>query len=121
MNLNSVQFSINNRLFPLDPYNPKKNYDRPQVLNELAKSFNAIDMPLLSFGDGTGKNLDNYSNTFLISRELARNQYVYNLASADPSIRLGFSGTRNNVFRANTIVWNDRIAKIGPTGVMLIL
>ena len=122
LNLNSVQFFINNRLYPLQSYDPRRTRDRPQTLNELQKAFEAIDMPVKSFGDASGANLDSYSNSFLISRALVRSgDFVYNLREAEPSIRLGFSGTRTNITRVNTFVWSDRVISVGPDGMTLLL
>ena len=121
LSLNSVQFFINNKLFPLNAYNPSRVQDRPQSLNELSKAFSAMGTPLSSFGDGSGKNLDSYSNTFLVARELARGDFVYDLRSAEPSIRLGFSATRSQISRVNTFVWSDRVINIGPSGLSLII
>jgi len=116
LNLNSVQFFINNRLYPLQSYDPRRTRDRPQLFNELQKAFSAMGTPVESFGDGSGYNLDSYSNTFLITRELARGNFVYNLSQAEPSLRLGFSATRSNITRVNTFVWSDRIITIDSTG-----
>ena len=121
LNLNSVQFFINNRLYPLQSYDPRRHQDRPQTFNELQKAFSAMGSPVESFGDGEASNLDSYSNTFLVCRELARGNYVYNLKDTEPSIRLGFSATRSNITRVNTFVWSDRIARVDSSGVTLIL
>ena len=124
LNLNSVQFFINNRLYPLQAYDPRRQQDRPQTLNELQKAFSAMGTPAMSFGDASGYNLDSYSNVFLVCRELARDSggnYVYDLRSAQPSIRLGFSATRTNIQKVNTFVWEDRVVEVNGAGMAVII
>ena len=120
LKLNSVQYFINNKLMPLQSYNPQRHSDRPQTFNELSKAFSSINMPLKSFGDASGANLDGYSNTFLVARELARGSMSYNLRDSKPQLRLGFSGTRTNISRINTYVWSEKTIRASPDGLQIL-
>lgn len=119
--LNSLQFFINNKQMPLRPYDPRRTRDRPQQLNELQKAFSAMGQKAKSFGIGSGSNLDGYSNTFLACRELARGRYVYSLREAEPSMRLAFTSTRDEVVRVDTLVWADKIINVSAVGLSVIL
>lgn len=119
--LNSLQYFINNKLFPLRDYDPRVKHDRPQQYNELQKAFSAMGTPARSFGDASGSNLDGYSNTFLASRELARGRYVYSLREAEPSIRLAFAATRDEICRVNTFVWSDMVVRADGSGIAVVL
>lgn len=121
MALNSLQYFINNKLFPLRDYDPRVKRDRPQQYNELQKAFSAMGTGAASFGDASGSNLDGYSNTFLACRELARGRYVYSLREAEPSIRLSFASTRSEITRVNTFVWSDKVVRVGGDGISVIL
>jgi len=93
--LNSVQYFINNKLYPLKPYNPQAKNDKVVNYNEVVKAFTSIGLNVKRLGDGRGGNLSDYTNTYLHARELARGeQFVYNLKDAEPQIRLGFSQER---------------------------
>ena len=93
--LTSVQYFINNKLYPLKPYNPQAKNDKVVNYNEVVKAFTSIGLNVKRLGDGRGGNLTDYTNTYLHARELARGeQFVYNLKDAEPQIRLGFSGER---------------------------
>jgi hypothetical protein len=121
LNLNSIQYFINNKLYPLNSYDPSNKEDRPQQMNELQKSFLSMGRQAASFGDASGSNLNGYSNTFLTCRELARNQFVFNLRSSEPSVRLAFSGVREEIVRVNTYVWAEKIMSVGPSGIQMIV
>ena len=111
--LNSVQYFINNKLYPLKPYNPQAKNDKVVNLNEVIKSFQTIGLDVKRLGDGRGGNLNDYTNTYLHARELARgDQFVYNLKDAEPQIRLGFSAERgegSTVPNGGTAVGNCRM------------
>ena len=93
--LTSVQYFINNKLYPLKPYNPQAKNDKVVNYNEVVKAFTSIGLNVKRLGDGRGGNLCDYTNTYLHARELARGeQFVYNLKDAEPQIRLGFSDER---------------------------
>lgn len=121
LKLNSLQYFINNKLFPLRDYDPRVLEDRPQVYNELQKAFSAMGTGAKSFGDASGSNLNGYSNTFLACRELARGRYVYSLREAEPSVRLAFTGSRDEIVRVNTFVWSDRVIRVDGSGLSVIL
>ena len=121
LNLNSIQYFINNKLFPLRDYDPRRTKDRPQQYNEMQKAFSSMGSGAFSFGDASGSNLDGYSNTYLACRELARGRYIYSLRDAEPSIRLAFSAARDEIVRANTYVWSDRVVQINAKGISIIL
>ena len=96
--LNSVQYFINNKLYPLKAYNPQAKQDKVVNLNEVVKAFQTIGLDVKRLGDGRGGNLCDYTNTYLHARELARGeQFVYNLKDAEPQIRLGFTQGRDEV------------------------
>ncbi len=118
-NLNSVVYYIANRLHPLRPYDPRARRDRCLALNETSKAFSAINKMSLSLGSSAGSDLDGYTNPFLVSRELGRGQYSYDLRSAEPQIRLGFTGARNNNFRVHTFVFQENVIHVSSDGVSI--
>jgi hypothetical protein len=108
--LNSVQYFINNKLYPLKPYNPQAKNDKVVNLNEVIKSFQTIGLEVKRLGDGRAGNLTDYTNSYLHARELARgDQFVYNLKDAEPQIRLTFSGERSVAPNGGTAVGNCRV------------
>lgn len=119
LNLNSVQLFINNKLYPLQEIDPRKNEDKPHMINELVKSLRAINKEPLNLGSNEGNQLEDYSNTFLYSRELARGDFVYNLQNAEPEIRLGFNATRASNNRINSFVFSKKVVDISPQGLMV--
>lgn len=119
--LNSVQYFINNRLYPLREYNPQATKDRCLNQNELVKAWKAIGKLPLNLGNGERMNLNGYANSYLTSRELAREGFVFDLRNAEPEIRLKFSNSRANIVRANTFVFSKKIVQSTATGVQVIL
>ena len=94
--LNSIQYFINNKLYPLKAYNPQAKNDKVVNMNELVKAFQTIGKQVKKLGECRGGNIADYTNTYLHARELARGeQFVYNLKDAEPQIRLGFSQERS--------------------------
>ena len=94
--LNSVQYFINNKLYPLKAYNPQAKNDKVVNMNEVVKAFQTIGKQVKKLGECRGGNIADYTNTYLHARELARGeQFVYNLKDAEPQIRLGFSQERS--------------------------
>lgn len=112
-NLNSVQYFLKNRLQPVRAYNPQTTGERIIAQHELAKSFEAISHEAVDLGNSEGANLNVYTNTFYIGRQLAKRPYYYDLKDAEGQIRLQFSGTRTNNVSINTFVWNKKICSIG--------
>lgn len=119
--INSVQFFINNRLYPLRNYNPQTTADRVLNLNESVKSMKAIGLSPLCLGRNKGPDLDNYNQTFILSRELARNGFVFDLRNAEAEIRLGLTAARANIIRVNTFVFSKKIIETTEAGVAVIL
>jgi hypothetical protein len=120
LQLNSIQLFVNNKLYPLQAINPQATNDKALMLNELVKAFRAINKQPLNLGTNEYGGLNDYSNTFLYARELARGMFVYNLQNAEPEVRLGFSGIRENC-RTNTYVFSKIIVDITPKGLMVML
>ncbi len=116
----SVVYFINNRLYPLRAYNPQNKADKVLAINELVKAFRALGKQPTNLGNADYGNLDNYSNTPLICRELARLGMVFDLRNAEPELRLEFSAARTAVLRANTYVFSKKIVQTTATGVQVI-
>tara|TARA_R110001599_G_scaffold288042_1_gene490842 strand:- start:367 stop:2127 length:1761 start_codon:yes stop_codon:yes gene_type:complete len=94
--LQSVQYFINNKLYPLKAYNPSAKSDKVVNMNELVKAFKSIGKDVKRLGECRAGNICDYTNTYLHARELARGeQFVYNLKDAEPQIRLTFSNSRD--------------------------
>ena len=119
LNLNSVQLFINNRLYPLQSINPQKYQDKPLMLNELVKALGSINKLAMNLGSNEKGQLEDYSNTFLYARELARGDFVYSLRNAEPEVRLGFSATRTNPIRCNSFVFSRKVVDVSPQGLMV--
>ena len=117
---NDVVFFINNKLYPLRSYNPKSRADRVLNINENVKAWNAINTPIKSLGEATKGNLEDFVNTPLISRELARGDFVFDLRNAEPELRLGFSGARGHNMRVQTFVWSKKIVSTSSSGIQVI-
>lgn len=122
MFLNSVQFFINNRLYPLRAYNPGCLADKPIVFNELVKACKSAGILPINLGSNEAGNLNDYSNSFMVARELARGVYVADLRNAEPEIRLGFSAVRSGLgqignVRVNTYVFSRKVVNMGMSGV----
>jgi len=122
--VNEIVYFINNRLYPLRSYNPQKHNDRVLCLNELVKAFRAIGKQPLNLGAVDYCDMEDYTNTPLIARELARGGMVFDLRNAEPEIRLGFSGTRGaadkGILRSNTYVFSKKVIQTTATGVQVI-
>lgn len=117
---NDVVFFINNKLYPLRSYNPKSRADRVLNINENVKAWNSINTPIKSLGEATKGNLEDFVNTPLISRELARGDFVFDLRNAEPELRLGFSGARGHNMRVQTFVWSKKIVSTSSSGIQVI-
>lgn len=119
--VNSIVYWINNRLYPLRDYNPNIKADKVLSLNEIVKSFKAINKTPLCLGDNIGQESNDYNQTHLICRELARNNFVFDLRNAEPEIRLAFSAARAEVLRAQSFVFSNKIIQTSATGVQVVL
>ena len=93
-NINSVVYFINNKLYPLRAYDPKRNVDKVIQVNELVKAMSTLGFKPKNLGNTDAFNGDIQANRFIIARELARGNMVYNLQNAEPQLRLGFSAAR---------------------------
>jgi len=101
--LQSVQYFINNKLYPLKAYNPSAKNDKVVNMNELVKAFKSIGKDVKRLGECRAGNICDYTNTYLHARELARGeQFVYNLKDAEPQIRLTFSNSRDQAVDGQT-------------------
>ena len=113
INLNSYQYFINNRLMPVRSVNPSRNSHKVIAQNELKKSWDSISHEAVDFGNDEGKNLEKYTNSFLIARQLAKNPYYYDLKDAEGQIRLGFSPAIPANHTTNTFIWNNKVVNVG--------
>ena len=118
--INELVYFINNKLYPLRAYNPKRHNDRVLTLNELVKAFNSINTPVMSLGEGSGTQLEDYANTFLVCRELARGNFVFDLRNAEPELRLNFDAVRPQNMRVITFAWSKKIISTSSSGVQVI-
>ena len=121
LNLNEVQYFINGRLQPVRSYDPGEKREKIIALSELNKALGTINKETQDLGNPDTQNLDVYTNTFMIGRQLARQPYYYNLRDAEGQIRLGFSGTRAGDTLANTFIWSKRIISIGQDASLNVL
>ena len=128
VNMNSVVYFINNKLYPLRAYNPQRYGDKVINQNELVKAFGSININVKHLGSSEGADLGQYTNRYLHARELARGASVFNLQNAEPQIRIGFSDGRGEDKYANQIanirmlswVFSKKILHIdGDTGLSL--
>tara|TARA_R110002012_G_scaffold11698_4_gene52416 strand:- start:2743 stop:4407 length:1665 start_codon:yes stop_codon:yes gene_type:complete len=128
--MNEVVYFINNKLYPLRPYNPNHLKDKVINQNEVVKAFGAINKGVRSLGNTLGASLDIYSNRYLHARELARGyNNVFDLQNAEPQIRVGFSGARGTDYKGTqytnlnmrTFVFSKKIIKIdGDSGLTVV-
>ena len=114
--LSSVQYFLNNRLYPVQSYDPTPKKEKVISQNELLKALKTINREPRSMGSSVAANLGKYSNTYSNARELARGDFVYDMLSAEAQMRLRFSGTRANNFTLNTFVWSKKIISITDAG-----
>lgn len=119
--LNSVQFFINNKLYPLRNYNPSHLTDRVICLNETVKALKAVGIPPKMLGLNQYGLAENYNNLFVVSRELARNGFVFDLRNAEGEVRLGFSGTRTFRTRVNSFVFSKKVIETTAAGIQVVL
>ncbi len=119
--INSVQFFINNKLYPLRNYNPNSLNDRVICLNETVKALKAVGIPPKMLGVNEYGYIEDYNNSFVVARELARNGFVFDLRNAEGEIRLGFSATRTFRTRINSFVFSKKIVETTANGVQVVL
>ena len=122
LNLNSVQYFIQNKLYPLRSYNPDHFNDKIVALNEINKGMRTIGKVVKGFGDASAGSINDYSYTYLTSRELARgDDFVYNLKDSEAQVRLGFSGARTNNVKLETFVFSVRSIMVNKDNLSLVL
>ena len=122
LGLDSVQYFIQNKLYPLRAYNPGHFEDKIVSLNELNKSMRTLGKVVKSFGDSGRGGITDYSYTYLTSRELARGQdFVYNLKDSEAQIRLGFKAVRANNVKLETFCFSVRSIMISENNLSLVL
>ena len=119
--INSVQFFINNKLYPLRNYNPNSLNDRVICLNETVKALKAVGIPPKMLGVNEYGYIEDYNNTWIVARELARSGFVFDLRNAEGEIRLGFGAVRGWRTRVNTFVFSKKIIETTAQGVQVVL
>jgi len=120
--LNSVQYSINNKLYPLKAYNPDCKADRIVAYNEIVKAFASIGKTVKRLGDSRGGGQADYNFTYVTARELARGKdFVYQLKDAEAELRTEYSQVRGNNFRLINFVFSVRSVMIEDGSVSLVL
>ena len=119
--VNSVQFFINNKLYPLREYNPHSLNDRVICLNEVVKALKAVGIPPKMLGVNEYGYIEDYNNTWVVARELARSGFVFDLRNAEGEIRLGFGAVRAWRTRVNTFVFSKKIIETTAQGVQVVL
>jgi len=128
VNMDSVVYFINNRLYPLRAYNPNKFGDRVINQNELVKAFGTLNVPVKHLGSAKNCDLGEYTNRYMHARELARGDSVFSLQNAEPQIRVGFSAPREpdkyglqvGNIRMKTYVFSKKVLHIdGESGLSL--
>jgi hypothetical protein len=115
INLSSVQYHIDGRLIPVRAYDPRHKNEKIIAQHEVAKALSTINREPQDLGNADGLNLENFTNTFMIARELARPPYVYPLAEAEPQIRLAFSQNTASSLTARTLVWSKKTVVADPS------
>ena len=127
--MNQIVYFINNKLYPLRPYDPRCVGDKVITQNELVKAWGTLGIVPRCLGSAHGSDSTIYTNRFLHARELARGQAVFNLQNAEPQIRLGFQQNRQANGKGSTIasvnmfsfVFSKRTLQIdGETGLTLL-
>ena len=122
LNMDSVQYFIQNKLYPLRAYDPSHYGDKIVSLNELNKSMKTIGKVVKAFGDAGRGGINDHSYTYLTTRELARGQdFVYNLKDSEAQIRLGFSATRGQNIKLETFAFSVRSIMISENNLSLVL
>ena len=120
--LNSVQYFINNKLYPLRAYNPDCKEDRIVAYNEIVKAFASIGKTVKRLGDSRGGGQSDYNFTYVTARELARGKdFVYQLKDAEAELRTEYSAVRTANHRLISFVFSVRSIMIDDGSVSLML
>tara|TARA_E500000318_G_scaffold13276_1_gene12399 strand:- start:16513 stop:18069 length:1557 start_codon:yes stop_codon:yes gene_type:complete len=118
-NLNSVQYFINNKLYPLKAYNPDSFNDRIVAYNEIVKAMRAVGVNVKRLGDS--RNAGDYSFTYLTARELARGDFVYPLKDAEAQLRTEYSAVRTTNHKLISFVFSVRSVMIDQNNLSVML
>tara|TARA_A100000171_G_C2135723_1_gene150059 strand:- start:1364 stop:2989 length:1626 start_codon:yes stop_codon:yes gene_type:complete len=121
MRMNSIQYFIDNKLYPLKEYNPQRTADKVQAHNEVIKAWSSINKPCRNLGDSKGSNMADYTNTFLVARELARENMVYPLKGSEAELRTKYDGVRTFNSRVFTYVFSEKVVNVANDGLSVIL
>jgi len=121
MRMNSIQYFIDNKLYPLQDYNPQRTHDKVQAHNEVIKAWSSINKPCKNLGDSKGSNMADYTNTFIVARELARENMVYPLKGSEAELRTKFDDTRTFNSRIYTYVFSEKVVNVANDGLTVIL
>ncbi len=120
--ITSIQYFLNNRLYPVRAYDPRLKKDRIVALHELVKAFDSISKEAKDLGNADGSHLEYYTNTFLIARQLAKRGYFYNLRDAEGQVRLQLDGTtRTSPFQINNYVWSKKVVEVSADGTLEVM
>ena len=120
--LNSIQYSINNKLYPLRAYNPDCKADRIVAYNEIVKAFASIGKTVKRLGDSKGGGQADYNFTYITARELARGkEFVYQLKDAEAELRSEYSAVRTRNHRLINFVFSVRSIMVEDGAVSLVL
>ena len=122
LNINSVQYFLNNKLYPLRAYNPKNTEDRIVAYNEMVKAFSTIGKVPVRLANTDASNMQDYNFTYTTARELARGEdFVFSLKNAEAQLRLGFSGTRAFNTKCLSYVFSIRSIMINNNSLELVM
>jgi hypothetical protein len=83
------------------------------------KAFKAINKNVVKFGDA--RDLADYTYTYVMCRELARGDFVYNLKNAKPEIRTEYSAVRANNYKIYTYVFSVRSIMIDNNAMSVVM
>lgn len=122
LNLTGIQYFINNKLYPVQSYNPQPKQEKVVNENENVKALSTINKEPKNLGTTRGVELESYTNPYIHSRELARGDFVFNLRDAEPQIRTEYSADRGSVNTSiDTFVWSKKIINVSENGLQVIL
>ena len=118
-NLDSVQYFINNKLYPLKAYNPSSYEDRIVAYNETVKAMRACGLIVKRLGDM--RMGSDYTFTYLTARELARGSFVYPLKDSEAELRAEFSAARGGNSKLISFVFSVRSVMVDQNNLSVVL
>jgi hypothetical protein len=119
-NIDSVQYYINNKYYPVRAYNPQVTKEKVINQHELQKALHVINREPENMGFNDGANLNDYTCQYLHALRLASGDFIYNLAESEPQIRLGFSAVRTFNMNAYSFVFCNKIINVDSQGVSIL-